>query len=87
MIKRVLLVVAILFAQFWIFEIGLRWHAGLEAAPGFQSLFMPDPIAGYRLKPGASTRFTTAEFSTDIRINNAGVRGPDVGGKTTEREH
>ena len=82
MIKRVLLVAAILFAQFWVFEIGLRWHAGLEAAPGFQSLFMPDPIAGYRLKPGASTRFTTAEFSTDIRINNAGVRGPDFGAKT-----
>ena len=58
MIKRLLLIVAILFAQFWIFEAGLRWHAGLEAAPGFQSLFMPDPIAGYRMRPGASTRFT-----------------------------
>jgi hypothetical protein len=80
-LKRLPLLAAILFAQFWIFEAGLRWHAGLEAAPGFQSLFMPDPIAGYRLRPGASTRFTTAEFSTDIRINNAGVRGPDLGPK------
>jgi lysophospholipase L1-like esterase len=82
-IKRGLLVVAVLFAQFWIFEAGLRWHAGLEAAPGFQSLFTPDPVTGYRLKPGASTRFTTAEFSTDIRVNNAGVRGPDFGPKAT----
>jgi lysophospholipase L1-like esterase len=80
-ITRVLLVAAILFAQFWIFEAGLRWQAGLEAAPGFQSLFMPDPVAGYRMRPGASTRFTTAEFSTDIRINNAGVRGADFGPK------
>jgi lysophospholipase L1-like esterase len=83
-IKRILLVVAVLFVQFWIFEAGLRWHAGLEAAPGFQSLFTPDPVTGYRLKPGASTRFTTAEFSTDIRINNAGVRGPDVGPKAPD---
>jgi lysophospholipase L1-like esterase len=80
-ITRVLIVAAILFAQFWIFEAALRWHAGLEAAPGFQSLFMPDPVAGYRMRPGAGTRFTTAEFSTDIRINNAGVRGPDFGAK------
>ena len=65
---------AVLAVQFGLFEIGLRVWGSSEAAPAFQGLFEGDPSIGYRLRPGARTRFTTAEFETDIAINNAGVR-------------
>ena len=35
---------------------------------------MQDPQVGYRLKPGAGTRYTTVEFSTELAINAQGVR-------------
>ena len=66
-------------AQFWLFEAGLRLRGGSEAAPEFQRLFMPDETIGYRLRPGATARFTTAEFETDIAINAAGVRDREIG--------
>jgi hypothetical protein len=72
--RRILLFVAILFIQFFLFEAGLRTWGTSEAAPAFQGLFTPDPVIGYRLKPGARVRFTTPEFDTDIAINNGGVR-------------
>lgn len=71
---RVGLLTVILVAQFAVLEAGLRWHGGSEAAPGFQRLFMQDPRVGHRLQPGATTRYTTPEFSTDIAINAQGVR-------------
>jgi hypothetical protein len=52
----------------------MRSWGGSEASPGFQALFMDDPVIGYRLRPGASTRFRTSEFVADIAINEAGVR-------------
>jgi lysophospholipase L1-like esterase len=64
----------ILAVQFGIFEIALRVWGSSEAAPAFQGLFEGDPGVGYRLKPGARVRYTTAEFETDIAINGAGVR-------------
>ena len=80
--RRILLFAAILFFQFFLFEAGLRTWGTSEAAPAFQGLFTGDPTIGYRLKPGARTRFTTSEFDTQIVINNAGVRDvEDIGPK------
>jgi lysophospholipase L1-like esterase len=80
--RRILLFAGILAVQFFLFEAGLRTWGTSEAAPAFQGLFTADDLAGYRLKPGARTRFTTSEFDTEISINNAGVRdAEDLGAK------
>lgn len=71
---RLALLVAIGLVWFGIFEAALRVYGGSEAAPAFQQLFMQDPAVGHRLRPGASTRFTTSEFSVTIAINAQGVR-------------
>lgn len=60
--------------QFGIFEAALRVWGSSEAAPSFQGLFENDATIGYRLKPNARVRFTTAEFDTTIAINGLGVR-------------
>jgi hypothetical protein len=73
-VRRWLLLAAIAAVQFVIFETALRTWGHSEAAPAFQSLFVPDPAIGYRLRPGAHVRFTTAEFDTRIVINEQGVR-------------
>jgi lysophospholipase L1-like esterase len=81
-VSRLLLAAAILVAEFGLIELGLRLEGGSEAAPAFQALFLQDPRVGYRLKPGARTRYTTVEFSTDITINGQGVRDDrDIGPK------
>jgi lysophospholipase L1-like esterase len=80
--RRALLFLAIVAAQFAVFEVALRTWGHSEAAPAFQALFMPDPAVGYRLRPNARTRFATAEFETDIAINAQGVRDDrDIGAK------
>ena len=71
---RAVLFLVIVIAQFLLFEAGLRLWGGSEAEPGFQKLFMSDAAIGYRLRPGARTRFATTEFETDIAINGSGVR-------------
>ncbi len=73
-VLRGLLLLAIAAAQFAVFEIALRAWGHSEASPAFQLLFMPDPVLGFRLRPGARTRFVTAEFDTGIAINTQGVR-------------
>ena len=72
--RRALLFLAIAAAQFALFEMALRTWGHSEAAPSFQALFMPDAAIGYRLRPNARTRFVTAEFDTEIAINEQGVR-------------
>ena len=72
--RRLALLAAMGIVWFGVFEAALRIHGGSEAAPAFQHLFMPDPATGHRLRPGAATRFTTAEFSVTIAINAQGVR-------------
>lgn len=72
--RRLLLFALVMGAWFAVFELGLRRWGSSEAAPSFQGLFTGDPVIGYRLQPGARTRFTTAEFDTEISINGAGVR-------------
>jgi hypothetical protein len=70
-----LLVLAALFAgEFVVLEASLRWHGGSEASPEFQALFTDDNEVGHRLRPNAHARYTTAEFSTDLKINAQGVR-------------
>jgi lysophospholipase L1-like esterase len=76
----------ILAVQFGLFEAGLRLWGHSEAAPAFQGLFEDDLHAGYRLKPHARVRFTTAEFDTDIRINGSGVRDDEEIGPKTHDE-
>lgn len=71
---RIGLLVVILAAEFVVLEAGLRWRGGSEASPGFQGLFMQDARVGHRLRPGASTRYRTVEFTTDLAINAQGVR-------------
>jgi lysophospholipase L1-like esterase len=78
---RILLFAAILLVQFGFFEAGLRLHAGSEAAPVFQQLFMRDPEIGVRLRPGARAHFKTSEFETDIVVNSSGVRDSEIGPK------
>jgi lysophospholipase L1-like esterase len=73
-LRRIALFGIIAAAQFGLFETGLRLWGASEAEPGFQRLFTGDPVIGYRLAPGASTHFTTAEFETDIAISRQGVR-------------
>lgn len=81
-LRRTLLFLAIAAAQFAVFEGALRIWGHSEAAPAFQALFTPDPVIGYRLKPGARTRFVTDEFDTTIAINAQGVRDDhDIGPK------
>ena len=85
--RHAFLFFAMFLAWFVVFEAGLRRWGCSEAAPAFQGLFTGDAQAGYRLKPGARTRFTTSEFDTDIAINHAGVRddeeiGPKSPGET-----
>jgi lysophospholipase L1-like esterase len=71
---RVLLFALVLLVQFVIFEFALRRWGSSEAAPAFQGLFTGDDRIGYRLQPNARAHFATAEFETDIAINNVGVR-------------
>jgi lysophospholipase L1-like esterase len=71
---RIGLLAVILAAEFVVLEAGLRWRGGTEASPNFQNLFMRDPRVGHRLRPGASTRYATVEFTTDLAINPQGVR-------------
>jgi hypothetical protein len=71
---RWLLLLVILVLQFALLEAGLRVYGSFEGTTTFQSLFMPDPNVGVRLRPGAQIRYTTVEFTTDIAINAEGVR-------------
>jgi lysophospholipase L1-like esterase len=73
-VRRLAIFAVVLIVQFVVFEAGLRVWGSSEAAPSFQGLFENDPAAGYRLKPNARVRFTTAEFDSQININAAGVR-------------
>jgi hypothetical protein len=85
-LRRLALLAAVAVVWFAVFETGLRLHGGSEAAPAFQQLFMPDAATGHRLRPGASTRYTTAEFSTTISINAQGVRDEEPIGRKAPGE-
>ena len=85
-VRHAVIFAIVVAVQFGVFEAALRMWGSSEAAPAFQGLFTGDPTIGYRLKPGAHVRFTTAEFDTDIAINATGLRdeeplGPKVPGE------
>ena len=84
--RHVLLLLFVFLVWGAIFEAGLRTWGSSEAAPAFQGLFTGDPLIGYRLNPGARTRFSTSEFATDIAINQAGVRDDEEIGAKGEHE-
>ena len=71
---RIALALVVLVVQFALLEGAFRTFSADESGPAFQALFMQDPRVGYRLRPGATARYTTPEFSTDIAINPQGVR-------------
>ena len=75
------LLCVVIIVQFGLFETGLRLKGGTEATPEFQRLFTSDPRLSYRLRPGATARFKTADFDTQIEINAIGVRDREVGPK------
>jgi lysophospholipase L1-like esterase len=81
---RLAALAGIVILQFVVFETALRVAGGSEAAPAFQRLFLDDPVIGYRLRPSTAVRFTTADFSTDIAINSAGVRDGELGPKAPD---
>ncbi len=85
-VGRLALLALVLGVEFVVLEAGMRWAGRSEAAPGFQALFMQDPQVGHRLQPGASTVYSTPEFTTALAINAEGVRddqpiGPKVPGE------
>jgi lysophospholipase L1-like esterase len=86
-LRRLALFGIIAAVQFGLFEAGMRLWGASEAEPGFQRLFTGDPVIGYRLAPGASTHFTTAEFETDIAISRQGVRDDREYGDKAPNEH
>lgn len=72
----------VLAAEFALLEAGMRVVGGSEASPSFQQIFMQDPRVGHRLRPGARTVYSTAEFTTSLAINAQGVRDDrDLGPK------
>lgn len=73
-LRRVVLITLVLVIEFAVLEAGLRVYGASEGSTTFQSLFMDDPAVGQRLNPGASIRYTTDEFTTDVTINAQGVR-------------
>ena len=83
--RHVLLFITVFLAWGGLFEAALRQWGSSEAAPAFQGLFTGDPLIGYRLNPGARTRFSTSEFDTNIVINHQGVRDDqEIGSKRAQ---
>jgi lysophospholipase L1-like esterase len=80
--RRLALIFLILIGEFAVLEAGLRIFARTEADPAFQRLFVPDNRIGYRLSPGTSSTYSTAEFSNALTINAQGVRDDEpIGAK------
>jgi hypothetical protein len=85
LVVRILVLAALVAGEFAVLEASMRWYGGSEASPEFQSLFTDDNVVGHRLRPNAHARYTTAEFSTDLKINAQGVRDDaDIGPKAPD---
>lgn len=86
-LRHLALFALIAVGQFFVFELALRTWGSSEAAPAFQGLFEGDPRTGFRLRPNARVRFTTAEFETDLAINGVGVRDDEeIGPKAPDEK-
>jgi len=80
------LICLILLAEFAVLEAGMRVWGSFESSSAFRSLFMDDPQVGVRLRPNARIEYSTVEFTTEININDQGVRdeepiGPKLPGE------
>ncbi len=84
--KQCGLIAIIVVAEFAILEAGLRVFGQSEAGAAFQSLFITESQVGYRLRPGATIRYWTSEFDTELAINAQGVRDDDAIGPKAEGE-
>ena len=52
-------------------------QSAFYASPG---LYVVDPKVGHRMKPGLrGVLGNFAEFTTQVRVNQLGIRGPEVG--------
>jgi hypothetical protein len=61
----------------------VRPQPRLVIEPG--GFYSPDPPGRYRLSPGYRGRiYNRAEYSNEIRINEAGLRGPELGSSSRE---
>jgi len=61
----------------------VRPQPRLVIEPG--GFYMPDPPGRYRLSPGYRGRiYNGAEYSNEIRINEAGLRGPEIESSSEE---
>jgi lysophospholipase L1-like esterase len=80
-----LLLFLVLIVEFAVIEAGLRAYGAFEGTTTFQSLFMDDAGTGIRPRPGARIRYSTVEFTTDIAINEQGVRDDEpIGPKAAD---
>ncbi|MFY9824081.1 MAG: GDSL-type esterase/lipase family protein [Thermoanaerobaculia bacterium] len=81
-LKRLALLLLIALAGIGVAEIAVRifWpQPAFYASPG---LYVVDPKVGHRMKPGLrGVLGNFAEFTTQVRINRLGIRGPEVGPK------
>ncbi|HQX81600.1 MAG TPA: hypothetical protein PKW63_07570 [Vicinamibacterales bacterium] len=81
-LRRAALVGVILVLEFAALEAGLRTWGAFESSSEFRTLFMDDPQVGVRLRPNARISYSTVEFTTDIAINDQGVRDDEpIGAK------
>ena len=85
-LRRAVIFGVVLLVQFAIIEAGLRLYSKSEGSETFQSLFVDDPAVGHRLRPGASIRYNTDEFTTDIAVNGQGVRDDEPIGPKAPNE-
>ena len=73
--------VALLLAEFLVAWIAPR--AVLLVEPG---LYLDDPPRGYRLNPGFSGTITNrVEYRTAVKVNAAGLRGPEIAAREATR--
>jgi hypothetical protein len=72
-VGRAIICCVVLALEFAGFELGLR-ASGFEGSASFRKLFLQDPRVGYRLAPGVRIQYSTPEFSTQIAIDEQGVR-------------
>jgi lysophospholipase L1-like esterase len=78
--KRLALLLLIVLALVAVAEIAVRafWpQPAFYASPG---LYVLDPKVGHRMRPGLKGVLGNfAEFTTQVRVNQLGIRGPEVG--------
>jgi acetyltransferase AlgX (SGNH hydrolase-like protein) len=65
-----------------VFEAGLRFFLPQKLYRFPRGLFRNDPDLGFALTPGFRGTLANPEYTTQVRINSLGLRGPEVGPKS-----